>query len=94
MTVADEISEHGIAKGNLENLSTIVRRNRFLVMVGKGPLISRFSLSKGAVALIKCPSYLKKRGFISLQHEHEFTTFLTSKEKDKFLELIQRYIRV
>ena len=94
MAVADEITEYGIAKGNLEKSSTIVRRNRFLETVGKGLLKSRFNLSKGVVALIKCPSYLKKRGFISLQHEHEFTTFLTSKEKDKFLELIQRYIRV
>ena len=72
MTVADEISEHGIAKGNLENSSTIARKNRFLVTVGKGPLKSRLSLLKGAVA------FIQKRGIISLQHEHEFITFLTS----------------
>ena len=49
MTVADEISEHGLAKRNLENSFTIVRRNQFLVMVGKVSLKSRFSLSKEAV---------------------------------------------
>ena len=91
MTVADEISEHGIAKGNLENSSTIVRSNRFLVTVGKGPLKSRLSLLKGAVA------------FILTKARYYFTTAWTwiyyfpnffFKEKFKFLDLIQRYIRV
>lgn len=58
ITVVDDTSEQGMAKGNLENSSTIVRRNLFFELVGKGPLKSRFNLSNGEVALINLPSFL------------------------------------
>lgn len=95
ITVAAETSVHGTAKGNLENSSTTVRRYRFLVLVGRGPLKSRLSLSNGEVAFIKFPSNLWKRGFSSAQIWHELVTLFTSSiEKGRFLIRTQWFSRV
>ena len=45
---------HGKAKGNLEYSSITVSINLFWLFVGKGPLKSKLSRSKGWVAFIKC----------------------------------------
>ena len=55
MTVAEVMSTHGNANGNLENSSTIVSMSRSFVSEGRGPLKSIFSLSKSKVALINVP---------------------------------------
>ena len=54
-TVFEVISEHGNANGNLEYSSTTVSMYLLSVSVGKGPLKSMLSLSKGDVALINLP---------------------------------------
>jgi hypothetical protein len=72
-----------------------MRRCQFYYFVGRGPLISRLSLSNGEVPLISLPSFLINHGFSSLQTGHEFVTFLVSSmEKGKFLVHIQWFTRV
>lgn len=65
MIVEADVSGQGTAKGYLEYSSTMVRRKRFLLVEGKGPLKSRFNLSKGAVALMRVPPFLWNLGFNS-----------------------------
>lgn len=51
----------------------------FLVCEDQGPLKSRFSLSKGAVTLMKCTSWaLLKRGLCSAHTGQEADIFLIS----------------
>ena len=52
ITVAADVSLQGKAKGNLENSSITVKRKALPFVVGKGPLKSILSLSKGYVALM------------------------------------------
>ena len=95
MILAADKSEQGIAKGNLEYSSIIVSINRFLDFDGKGPLKSRFNLSNGEVVFINLPSFLQNRGFNSLHIPQEFVMLLmSSREKGRFLDLTQWYIRV
>ena len=58
-------SEHGIAKGNLENSSVTVRKYLFFVTEGSGPLKSILMRSNGCVALINTLSFFAKRGLHS-----------------------------
>lgn len=66
MTASYEISGHGIAKRNFNNLCTILIKNGFLEIVDKKKkhLESKFGSSTEAVALINCPSFLQ-RNFIT-----------------------------
>jgi len=90
MTVVADKSEQGIAKGNLEYSSIMVRIKRFLDFDGKGPLKSRFNLSNGDVAFINFPSFLQNRGFNSPHTAQELVTrLMSSKEKGRFLDLTQ-----
>jgi hypothetical protein len=53
MTVEEDISEQGNAKGKRENSSTTVRRYLLREMEGRGPLKSTLIRSKGCVALMR-----------------------------------------
>ena len=54
-TVFEVISGHGYVNGNLEYSSTTVSMYLLSDSVGRGPLKSMLSLSKGDVALINVP---------------------------------------
>ena len=54
-TVFEVVSGQGYAKGNLEYSSTIVSMYLLSDSIGRGPLKSMLSLSKGDMALIKVP---------------------------------------
>ena len=79
ITVEVIISEHGIAKGNLEYSSITVKKYLFLVADGTGPLKSMLIRSKGWVAFIIGEVFgLENRGFDSEQVLHDFVIFFIS----------------
>ena len=81
------MSEQGIAKGNREYSSTIVKMYLFRETDGNGPLKSILNRSIGLVALIRLKSdCLKFCGFYSEQIlQLAQVRFTSSVEKGKFL---------
>ena len=79
ITVEVVMSEHGIAKGNLEYSSITVKKYLLLVADGTGPLKSMLIRSKCWVAFIKGEVFgSENRGFNSAQVLHDFVIFLIS----------------
>ena len=83
ITVAVLTSEHGIAKGNLENSSVTVRKYLFCEADGRGPLKSILMRSNGCVALInRLLLFFAKRGLHSRHILQSPTIVRTSSTDD------------